>query len=117
MCNHTLDAVLIAPNCGCAPDAPKSTLAASIDDLAALRFSILITARWEESEDETEEQRVQLRDELNQLRILYYDKIDEIAMTYGVRPAMKAQQEVERTVILPRNEKPAAAASVCDQDD
>ncbi|MGB6687264.1 MAG: hypothetical protein WBE76_05425 [Terracidiphilus sp.] len=117
MSNHTLDAVLIAPNCGYAPNKLKATLTANIDELAGLRFSILITARWEESEDETEEQRAQLRSELDLLRSLYFDKIDQIAMAFGVRSAMRAQQEVERTVILPRSGKPAGTACACDPTD
>jgi hypothetical protein len=117
MPNHTLDAILINPDCRHMPGRPRTTLSANIDELAGLRFSILITARWEESEDETEEQRAQLRNELVQLRCLYFDKIDQIAMTFGVRSAMKAQQEVERTVILPRSGKPTGTACACDRSE
>ena len=114
MSNHTLDAVLTGSDCRRAPDKLKTTLTTNIDELAGLRFSILITARWEESEDETEEQRAQLRDELVLLRSLYFDKIDQIAMNFGVRHAMNAQREVERKVNLPRCEKPAGATCACD---
>jgi hypothetical protein len=117
MSNHTLDVILIGTDRRYAPDTLKTALTANVDELAGLRFSILITARWEESEDETEEQRAQLRSELDQLRSLYFDKIDQIAMTFGVRHAMKAQQEVERTVNLPRSTKPTGTTSACDQDD
>lgn len=117
MSNHTLEAVPISPDRRYTPDTLKTALTASMDDLAGLRFSILITARWEESEDETEEQRAQLRNELDQLRSLYFNKINRIAMTFGVRHAMKAQQEVERAVILPRSGKPAGTACACDPTD
>jgi hypothetical protein len=115
MSNHTLDAVLTGSDCRRAPNRLKPTLTANIDELAGLRFSILITAKWEESEDETEEQRAQLREELVLLRSLYFDKIDQIAMNFGVRHAIKAQREVERKVNLPHCERPAAEACVCDR--
>ena len=40
------------------------------------------------------------------LRKHYGDKIDEIAMTFGVQQAMETQDEVERTVVVPRDVKP-----------
>lgn len=76
------------------------------EELAALRFSIILTARWEASDDETAEQRSELRADLSLLRRHYGDKIDEIAMTFGVNEAMKAKDYVERTVVVPRNMKP-----------
>lgn len=76
------------------------------EELAALRFSIVLTARWADSEDEPPERRAELRDELELLRQHYGDKIDEIAMTFGVQKAMEAQNQVERTVIVPRDVKP-----------
>jgi hypothetical protein len=115
MSDHTLDAAFAGSDCRRTPDSLKPTLTANIDELAGLRFSILITTRWEESEDESEEQRAQLRDELVLLRSLYLDKIDQIAMNFGVRHAMKAQREVERKVNLPRHEKPAGATCACDR--
>jgi hypothetical protein len=115
--SHTLDVVLSGADFRHPPDRLKTTLTASIDELAGLRFSILITARWEESEDESEEQRAQLREELVLLRSLYFDKIDHIAMNFGVRHAMKAQREVERKVNLPHRERPASTACACDRAD
>ncbi len=76
------------------------------EELAALRFSIILTARWADSEDEPPERRAELREELELLRQHYGDKIDEIAMTFGVQKAMEAQNQVERTVIVPRDVKP-----------
>lgn len=76
------------------------------EELAALRFSIILTARWAASDDETPERRAELRQELALLRKHYGDKVDEIALTFGVQQAMKAQSQVERTVVVPRDLKP-----------
>lgn len=81
-------------------------LAYEIGELAALRFSIILTVRWEASGVESPEQRADLRTDLSLLRRHYDDKVDEIAMTFGVVEAMKAKDEVERTVIVPRDLKP-----------
>jgi len=81
-------------------------LAYEIEELAALRFSIILTARWEASDNEDLEQRAALRADLSLLRRHYGDKVDEIAMTFGVAEAMKAKDEVERTVVVPRDMKP-----------
>jgi hypothetical protein len=76
------------------------------EELAALRFSIILTARWAASDNETPERRAELREELELLRRHYGDKVDEIAMTFGVQQAMERQNQVERTVIVPRDVKP-----------
>ena len=76
------------------------------EELAALRFSIILTARWAASDEETPERRAELRDELEILRKHYGDKVDEIAMTFGVQKAVETQHEVERTVVVPRDLKP-----------
>ena len=76
------------------------------EELAALRFSIILTARWAASDSETPGRRAELRDELALLRKHYGDKIDEIAMTFGVKQAMERQNQVERTVVVPRDLKP-----------
>ena len=72
------------------------------EELSALRFSIILTARWEGSENEDQERRAELRQELAMLRKHYGDKVDEMAMTFGVDQAMKAKEEVERTVFVPK---------------
>jgi hypothetical protein len=77
-------------------------LTCETDELAALRFSIILTARWEASDSETPDRRAELRADLALLRKHYGDKVDEIAMTFGVDQAMKAKEEVERTVVVPR---------------
>ena len=81
-------------------------LAYNAEELAALRFSIILTARWEASSDEHPERRAELCDELALLRKHYGDKVDEIAMTFGIQQAMKTKEEVERTVIVPRETTP-----------
>jgi hypothetical protein len=81
-------------------------LAYDKDELAALRFSIILTARWEASDLEDPEHRAELRADLTLLRKHYGDKIDEIAMTFGIDEAMKTKEVVERTVTVPRDMKP-----------
>lgn len=83
-------------------EAGKSELETSIDELASLRFSIILTARFADSPTQTLERREELHDRLATLRRQYSDKIDEIAMTLSVQAAMDAKDEVERTVEVPR---------------
>jgi hypothetical protein len=84
----------------------EAMLTYETEELAALRFSIILTARWEASDDEDPQQRAELRADLSLLRRHFGDKIDEIAMTFGVEEAMKAKDTVERTVAVPRDLKP-----------
>jgi hypothetical protein len=84
----------------------EALLSYETEELAALRFSVILTARWEASEDEDPEERAGLRADLSLLRRHYGDKIDEIAMTFGVEEAIKAKDQVERTVVVPRDMKP-----------
>lgn len=84
----------------------EALLAYETEELAALRFSIILTARWEASDDQDPQQRAELRADLLLLRRHYGDKIDELAMTFGVEAAMKAKDDVERTVVVPRDMKP-----------
>jgi hypothetical protein len=78
----------------------QEQLASDVEELANIRFSIVITAKWAGSPDEEPERRKELRDELDSLRYRYYDKIDRIAMTYGVSEAMIARDEVERRITI-----------------
>jgi hypothetical protein len=84
----------------------EAMLAYEIAELAALRFSIILTARWESSGEEDQEQRAELRADLSLLRRYYGDKIDDIAIAFGVDEAIKAKDDVERTVLVPRDMKP-----------
>lgn len=76
------------------------------EELAALRFSIILTARWAASDNETPDRRAELRGELELLRQHYGDKVDEIAMTFGVQQAIETQNQVERAVVVPRDVTP-----------
>jgi hypothetical protein len=69
---------------------------ANTEELASLRYSVILTAKWEASEAEDAERQAELRTELNQLRYLYFDKIDQIAMNFGVQKAINAKEEAER---------------------
>ena len=90
-----------------APEPEQPTLAASCDELGGVRFLIVLAARWEASSSVDPECRAELRLELDHLRTLYFEKIDSIAMRFGVQQAMDAQREVERTVKVPRSMMPA----------
>jgi len=89
----------------------EKALAADAEELAALRFSIVITARWEADGSEDPQRRAELREELEDLRTRYFDKIDHIAMTFGVSIAMSVKDEVEHRVTLPLSRILAEAAS------
>jgi hypothetical protein len=101
-----LHSSLIGPASRYVKESREALLAYETEELAALRFSIILTARWETSEDEDPQERAGLRADLSLLRRHYGDKIDEIAMTFGVEEAMKAKDQVERTVVVPRDLKP-----------
>ena len=115
MSNLALEAVSIDPASSVPHNPQAGRLAINIEELAGLRFSILLTAKWEASGEEDLERRIELRNELMQLRSLYFDKIDQIAMTFGVSSAMKAKDEIERSVILPRSSKISIATSESEQ--
>jgi hypothetical protein len=79
----------------------ETQLADKTEELAGIHFSILLTTKWEAAEEAGSECRAELGEELVNLRTLYYDKIDEIAMTFGVQKAMDAMKSVEHKVHLP----------------
>jgi hypothetical protein len=79
----------------------EQLLATDAEELAALRFSIVLTAKWEADRDEEPQRRAELRAELASLRASYYDKIDRIAMGFGISVAMKMKDEVEQRVTVP----------------
>jgi hypothetical protein len=84
----------------------KSSLEAYYQELAGLRFSVVLLARWEPSTSLSEDNRAELHEELAHLRALYFDTVDELAMAFGVQRAMDAKAEVERTVEVPRGMMP-----------
>lgn len=98
-----LDPSLIGPASRYIRESREALLAYDIEELAVLRFSIILTARWEASDQECPERRAELRNELALLRRHFGDKVDDIAMTFGVAAAMNAKEEVERTVYVPRD--------------
>jgi len=101
-----LHSSLMGPASRYVKETRETILAYETEELAALRFSIILTARWEASDDEDPQERAELRADLSLLRRHFGDKIDEIAMTFGVEEAMKARDTVERTVVVPRDLKP-----------
>jgi len=100
-----LDQSIAGPASRYVNETREAMLAYETEELAALRFSIILTARWEASEKEVPERRAELREDLKLLRKHYDDKIDELAMTFGVTQAMATKEEVERCVIVPRETK------------
>ncbi|MGB7546271.1 MAG: hypothetical protein WBM14_00850 [Terracidiphilus sp.] len=101
MSTHLLGAVSICAGSLHAHKEQENLLAAVTEELAILRFSIILTARREASAGGDAERRDELRAELLDLRREYSLKIDDIAMAFGVQNAMKAKEEVERTVTVP----------------
>lgn len=81
-------------------------LATSTEKLAALRYLIVLTARWESSDNVEPERRERMRRDLARMRTQYFEKIDEIAMRHGVQQAMDAKEDVERKVTVPRSARP-----------
>jgi hypothetical protein len=98
----SLDHATIGPASRYVTETREALLAYETEELAALRFSIILTARWEASDKEIPERRAELRDDLKLLRKHYDDKIDELAMTFGVQQAMRTKAEVEQSVVVPR---------------
>lgn len=84
----------------------ETNLAAMTQELASLRFSIILLARWQASHVVDQENLSELRDELAHLRELYCEKIDDIAMTFGVQQAIETKENVERKVTVPKNMMP-----------
>jgi hypothetical protein len=106
MSAHLFDRVSIGPASLYAHEKQENLISADTRELAFLRYSIILTARWEASSDEDAERRYELRAELKDLRLQYSRKIDDIAMTFGIRSAMNAKEEVERTVVVPLDVDP-----------
>ena len=95
----------------------EQQLSSDVEELASLRFSIVITARWEASNEEDPRHKKELRAELDDLRTRYYDKLDQIAMAFGVSTAVQIKDEVERRVTLPLNCNLAEAVVQQDAED
>jgi hypothetical protein len=98
---NIFDGFSISPAAKYIRERAEEQLACRANELADLRFSIIVTARWERSDDLEPERHSELRTELTHLRELFNEKVDEIAMTFGVPQAMKAIDDVERSVFVP----------------
>jgi hypothetical protein len=101
MSAYLLDRASIGPASNYVQVKHQLLLTSYVEELASLRFSIILTARWERSAEDELERREELRDELARLRRQYSEKIDEIAMTFGIQTAMNAKDEVENSVTVP----------------
>lgn len=87
---------------------PANNLAVCTEKLADLRFLIILTARWENSDNVDREQRELTRQDLIRLRKQYSEQIDVIAMSFGVQEAMDAKEDVERRIQVPPGIQPPA---------
>ena len=76
-------------------------LAVAREELASLRFATILTARWEAAARSDVARRNEMRADLKTLRRQYSEKIDEIAMKFGIQSAMDTKEEVERSVFVP----------------
>lgn len=101
MSTATVERLSLSPGTAHAENRLDVTLEGAMEELVRLRFSIILTARWETAEKDDAERRGELRIELAELRRCYYDRIDAIAMTFGVQQAMDAKEQVERNVVVP----------------
>lgn len=108
MPNYLLDTVPTCSDSGQLDESQETLLGIASEDLALLRFSVILAAKLAESGSESAEGRAKLRSELFELRQFYFAKIDEIAMAFGVEKAMSAKDEVERTVTIPQEAMPSA---------
>jgi hypothetical protein len=97
-----LDSFLIESAFSALDEEQESPLATATAELADLRFSIIVTARWEASASGDAARRNALHSTLKGLRFQYSQKIDEVAMRFGVQRAMDAKDEVECTVTVPQ---------------
>jgi hypothetical protein len=93
----------VSTSCGSwfAHEKQGNPFAAGTNELASLRFSIILTARWEAAAGKDLEHRNELRAELANLRRQYSQKVDYLAMTFGIQSAMDAKEEIERGVVVP----------------
>jgi hypothetical protein len=103
---ETLDPSIAGPASRYILEQNNAGLSDAVEQLAGMRFSILLSAKWENAGVLSDQARTELRDELRQIRSQYDDKIDEIAMTFGVQAAMDAKAGVERAVAIPKNMMP-----------
>ena len=109
MSSLTPAVLLIDPDSRYAYDDAEALLAGSTEQLARLRFTIILVARWEPSSGVTLKRRKEMHTELTRLRGLYLGMVDELAMAYGVHQALMTLNYVERTVCVPKGMLPLAS--------
>lgn len=107
MSTYTCDVESIHSVAGCIEKQNKRLLALKRGELAGIRFLIVLTGKWEAWDSLPLGRRADLRTELFNLRALYLDKLDEIALEFGVQTAIEIKDEVEHTVAIPIDMTPA----------
>jgi hypothetical protein len=108
MSSLTPAVLFIDPDSRYAYDDAEALLTGSTEQLAHLRFTIILVACWEPSSSVTPQRRKELRAELTRFRNLYLGMVDELAMAYGVHQALKTRNYIERTVYVPTGMLPPA---------
>jgi hypothetical protein len=112
-----LDDVSFESFLGSCTETETANLATAREELASLRYMVILTARWESSDSLHAKRRAQLRSDLAQLRTSYSQKIDQIAMTFGIQQAMEAKEHVEHRITVPRGAKLPGVVRVEDDYD
>jgi hypothetical protein len=85
---------------------PERNLISLTEKLAALRYLIVLTARWAASDTIDHERRQVMNRDLTRLRREYSFLIDDIAMSFSIQAAMDAKDEVEHNVAVPKGMQP-----------
>ncbi len=86
-----------------APEASEALLSDATVELAHLRLLLVAKMQWRpHGVGSPSHAYAAQRAEVRRLRNRYFEKIDEIAMRFGVQAAMNAQDEVERTLASSR---------------
>lgn len=89
-------------------EASRNLFSSHVREISDLRFKIVLTATWEASKNLPDARRGALKYELRRLRESYMDALDDLAMTFGVDNAIRAQSQVERSVRVPPDMLPVA---------
>ena len=109
---ETLDPAIAGPASRFVVENNSDSICDAVEQLAGLRFAIVLSARWESAGVLDPDDCAELRTELCNLRSRYNNLIDHIAMKYGVQAAMAAQEGVEREVTVPKNMAPPRRAKL-----
>jgi len=93
-----LDSAPIVPASVHAHFRHETTLAAMTQELASVHSSMLVLVRSAKPHSLDAGDLARVREEVAQLRVLYFEKIDEIAISFGVQRAIEAKESVECSV-------------------